>query len=1185
LAIGKKRVWAQAAEGRKRTLRMLERAETFFDDWKQSEGVRREEARLRAETPVQPKAAADQLEEKVKALWAASKFNEEVRKDITAIAQFNRAFIRAATKEATSPEAGLEEKFDSWRTGTDDTAKLAALEKWIGETRQNHYFDAVTTGTKELKDLLWSGQFATAWKKIRHGIQGIDATTGEYADEIGESILAIASLIDIFHRMAVAIGKVEGVRKKVSDDLEKKQKEKDNPPPSTKTPPKIFGRVGADSQDNKWAQDLLSEPPKWGKEGTALADGLSLIWSIDGGLGVGVGGAGAGAGLGAFAVAGLSVTAPSFKLPDELMKKLSSKLMLIRFFTKFIGVLCEVIDFQIDRGHRPVPQDVGSLIVEGIAWVVQAVHQTLKEVLCPGELGEAVAAGREADPLEDWLYAFLSGATITTGAQVEGLARAVGTVLAAEARGSMGAELSVSLASLLEPLVEALQHQAVRNPGDKLPLGKRIIPKFSLKVKQTISGGVSLGELQLDLGLTGQSLSADLLFPDGSPLRTKLEDWMAAKLDEAISSSDERESVRWAMRQEGGLMHGLARLCSAVEKLLKTEIIPNVMDWEKKTSEKPGEEGPGLKTALVTNPAIQRMFESIRDPVGTEAKREKKKQKLDQILEIIRKDELHFGRYSDSNSPGLRTTSAPSAAFNALLLLPDGEVGQLSPTSKVQLQNITCRIPVKPKPAHAAHNTYRQKSDPKAKPINGIVVGFAKQEQAVSFVQGRKADWVDASVASVPPWPSPRAGESRAEDEAGDAQWYHWLNTKLFQAVEDARGKGERIDQPRTSVDADGVLLTFTLVARGLLDKAPFNSFGMVKVEEELLTEATIMEGAWEDDVAKLRSEIAESIRRRSKPKDEGAGAAAGTPSATAGASAPAAPSAPGGSAPSSAPPSSPPASTPTAPSVPTVPTVPTAPPASPPIPPVVAGAAAGAGQPATLRYSVKRAQVSVNHRLRNGGVPGWTKPLSPDGHFGPKTRDALDAWSKSLGQPPVQAEMRATVVEVSSALAKALDDEHDSSVVAFAKPHDIPEDDAPWMAIARGELGQKEIKGGEDNPRIREYHSATTLGAQPDEVAWCSSFVNWCLKQAKITGTRSAAAASWANWGQDTDPRRGAIVVIYNAAAANSALSHTGNHVGFLVEDVGWGWKLLGGNQSDMVKESCFSKKKWALKAVKWPT
>jgi hypothetical protein len=36
---------------------------------------------------------------------------------------------------------------------------------------------------------------------------------------------------------------------------------------------------------------------------------------------------------------------------------------------------------------------------------------------------------------------------------------------------------------------------------------------------------------------------------------------------------------------------------------------------------------------------------------------------------------------------------------------------------------------------------------------------------------------------------------------------------------------------------------------------------------------------------------------------------------------------------------------------------------------------------------------------------------------------------------------------------------------------------------IARREIGQKEVRGGE-NPRILEYHATTTLGAREDEAA-----------------------------------------------------------------------------------------------------
>ena len=1167
LAIGDMKVWAKASEGRCRTLRMLERAETFFDDWKQSEEIRRQDAALRGQAADQSKASGEALEAQLKQLWASSKFNEEVRKDITAIAQLHRAFMRAAVKQPTSPEAGLEEKFATWLTGTDPATRVAALEKWLGEQRQSHYLEAVGKGAKKIKDLLWAGEFRDAWDIVKERLQKIDVTTGECADEICESILALASLVDIFHRMAVALGDIKGLKKKVADDLEKRRKEQEKkasepPSPGGKPLPTLLGRMGAEAHDNRWAQEVLADASKWGNQGTGLADGLSLVWSIDGGIGLGAGGAAGGAGLGAFAIAGLSVTPPSFKLPEELLRKLSSKLMLVRFFTKFLGALCEVIEYEVSYANRPPPKDPGELLAQSTAWYVQAIHQTLKEILCPSSDAKR---GQDPDPLEDWLFGFLSGTTISVGAKIEGFVKAVGTVLSAEARGSMGAELSVTLASLLDPLIEALQQGATRNPGDKASLGSRIIPKFSVKVKQTITAAVAAGPAQFDLGLSGQSLSTDLLFPDGSPWRHSLEKWITEKIGQAVDSDAQRAQSMKSAKEHGGFLEGLAALCSAVDRTLKTQLIPSVLDNEKKTSEKPGEEGPGKATALVTNPSIQRMFDVIRDPVAAGKKREETKHRIDELIEIIRKNELHFAEYPDRPGLGLKTNPAASNAFNVCVLLPDAEVGQFSPKTKFELQRVIYRIPLDPVPAHVAQNTYRQKSDPKAKPINGIVVGFAKKADAEAFVGKRKADWVDSSVASVPPWPSPRAGES------GTAQWYHWLNTKLFPAIEDARGKGECIDQPKLAVDDKGVLLTFGLVGRGLLDKAPFSSFGMVKEQEVLLTEATILEGAWEDDVAKLRSEIADSIARKGKAAPDPAGAgtpvgASSTPTGTA-AGAGAAPEAPSGASPTV------PTTVPGIPPV-TLPTLPSAP----------SGDPAGATSP-TVRYSVKRAQVSVNHRLRDGGIPGWTKPLSTDGRFGPKTGAALDAWGKSLGALPVQADKGAQVVELGRTLAQALDEAHDSSVVACAKPHEIPEDDAPWMAVARGELGQKEIRGAEDNPRIREYHAATTMGAKPDEVAWCSSFVNWCLAKAELHGTRSAAAASWVDWGVDTEPRRGAIVVVYNAAAKNSALSHTGNHVGFLVEDLGWGWKVLGGNQSDMVKESCFSKKKWTLKAIKWPS
>ncbi len=105
------------------------------------------------------------------------------------------------------------------------------------------------------------------------------------------------------------------------------------------------------------------------------------------------------------------------------------------------------------------------------------------------------------------------------------------------------------------------------------------------------------------------------------------------------------------------------------------------------------------------------------------------------------------------------------------------------------------------------------------------------------------------------------------------------------------------------------------------------------------------------------------------------------------------------------------------------------------------------------------------------------------------------------------------------------------------------------WLQLARGEIGVAEIPGGQHNPRIVTYRATTTLRATSDETAWCSSFVNWCLTNTRITGTNSAAA-SWIGWEITTSARMGAITIIFNAAAARGRLSHSGNHVGSLIEE-----------------------------------
>jgi uncharacterized protein (TIGR02594 family) len=119
---------------------------------------------------------------------------------------------------------------------------------------------------------------------------------------------------------------------------------------------------------------------------------------------------------------------------------------------------------------------------------------------------------------------------------------------------------------------------------------------------------------------------------------------------------------------------------------------------------------------------------------------------------------------------------------------------------------------------------------------------------------------------------------------------------------------------------------------------------------------------------------------------------------------------------------------------------------------------------------------------------------------------------------------------------------------------------------IAMKELGTAEIFGDTHNSRIVEYHAATSLRATSDEIAWCASFVNWCLKKASINGTNSARARSFLTWGVAVsleEAERGDIVVL--SRGTNPLFGH----VGFFAGQEGKSVLVLGGNQSNKVSLS----------------
>lgn len=127
------------------------------------------------------------------------------------------------------------------------------------------------------------------------------------------------------------------------------------------------------------------------------------------------------------------------------------------------------------------------------------------------------------------------------------------------------------------------------------------------------------------------------------------------------------------------------------------------------------------------------------------------------------------------------------------------------------------------------------------------------------------------------------------------------------------------------------------------------------------------------------------------------------------------------------------------------------------------------------------------------------------------------------------------------------------------------------WLDIAFSEIGEKEIAGPEDNPRIVEYHQSCSLKATDDETPWCSAFANWVfdqLKKEKITPTRSAAALSWLKWGKKLLHPAYGCVVIYDHGGGRG---HVGFCVGYKKVKNKFYLAVLGGNQSNQVKVSFF--------------
>jgi uncharacterized protein (TIGR02594 family) len=120
---------------------------------------------------------------------------------------------------------------------------------------------------------------------------------------------------------------------------------------------------------------------------------------------------------------------------------------------------------------------------------------------------------------------------------------------------------------------------------------------------------------------------------------------------------------------------------------------------------------------------------------------------------------------------------------------------------------------------------------------------------------------------------------------------------------------------------------------------------------------------------------------------------------------------------------------------------------------------------------------------------------------------------------------------------------------------------DPPWIARGRQLLGTREVPGPEQNPVINGMWAKLKMKLTEDD-PWCAGFVGYCLADAGIAGSGSAAARSYLKWGMELPAAVYGCVVVFSRPGNSWS-----GHVGFVVGRDGHGRLLvLGGNQGDAV-------------------
>lgn len=128
------------------------------------------------------------------------------------------------------------------------------------------------------------------------------------------------------------------------------------------------------------------------------------------------------------------------------------------------------------------------------------------------------------------------------------------------------------------------------------------------------------------------------------------------------------------------------------------------------------------------------------------------------------------------------------------------------------------------------------------------------------------------------------------------------------------------------------------------------------------------------------------------------------------------------------------------------------------------------------------------------------------------------------------------------------------------------------WVAEARRWIGEREVPGKGNNPRIaslwvRAASVWQSLGGDDSSAPWCGMFVDYCVRAAGLPSIAAPyRARAWLDYGTAVPvPMYGAIAVFERGPVSG--------HSGFIVgRDALGRLMIIGGNQGDSVSIAPFS-------------